>query len=99
MEPGTRSPRRGGDRPGRACFACRSPLRSGTPTISPPPQLEQLDFRGREHADRYAHDADPAGHVQLAVASPEVPHHVLGDQAPGRPTDQRQVELATVDMS
>src|SRR6266550_4249766 len=68
-------------------------------TTSPPPELEQLDLGRREHPDWHAHHADPAAHVQLAVPSLKVPHHVLGDQTSRRPPDQGHVELAAVDVA
>src|SRR5438094_646871 len=71
---------------------------SETPTPSPAPQREQLDLRRREHPDRHADHADAATHVQLTVASLEVPHHVLRDQPARRPANPGQVELSAVDV-
>src|SRR2546427_8573661 len=71
---------------------------AGPRRTSPTAQFEELHFRRREYPNRHTHDADPAAHVQLAAPSLKVPHHVLGDHAPGRPADQRQVELAAVDV-
>src|SRR5436190_20642768 len=59
-------------------------------------QLEQRDLRRHEYPQRYTHDADSPAHVQLAVSLREVAHHVLRDQAPRRPADHWQIELAAV---
>src|SRR6266550_926533 len=62
-------------------------------------QLEQRDLRRHEYPQRYTHHADSPAHVQLAVSLREVAHHVLRDQAPRRPADHGQIELAAVNVA